>query len=309
MIVLCGIPSEPPLAMARQACEEAGLDHLVLNQRAVADVAMQVAVQPDGSVEGSLRVGGRTVALSTATGVYLRVMDESRLPEVQHLPPDAWLRRHSRLVHDCLFQWSEVAGCRVANRLSAMASNNSKPYQAQLIAQCGFAVPDTLVTDDPAAVTEFRTVHPAGVVYKSISGVRSIVTRLDEDDVERLPAIRWCPVQFQELVVGLDVRVHVVGTEVFATAIETTGDDYRYAHRDEDGETNLFAYTLPDDIAQASVTLAATLGLDFAGIDLKLSPTGAVFCFEVNPSPAYSYYQAHTGQPIAAALVRYLAGD
>jgi hypothetical protein len=31
-------------------------------------------------------------------------------------------------------------------------------------------------------------------------------------------------------------------------------------------------------------------------------------CFEVNPSPAYSYYQELTGAPISDALVRYLAG-
>jgi hypothetical protein len=29
---------------------------------------------------------------------------------------------------------------------------------------------------------------------------------------------------------------------------------------------------------------------------------------EANPCPAYSYYEAHTGQPIARAVARYLAG-
>jgi hypothetical protein len=28
----------------------------------------------------------------------------------------------------------------------------------------------------------------------------------------------------------------------------------------------------------------------------------------VNPSPAFSYYELHTGQPIAAAIAGYLAG-
>ena len=53
---------------------------------------------------------------------------------------------------------------------------------------------------------------------------------------------------------------------------------------------------------------ARGLGLDFAGIDLKLSPDGRVYCFEVNPCPAYSYYQDHAGQPIARAVAFYLAG-
>jgi hypothetical protein len=32
-----------------------------------------------------------------------------------------------------------------------------------------------------------------------------------------------------------------------------------------------------------------------------------VICFEVNPSPGFSYYEGHTGQPISAAIARYLA--
>ena len=34
-----------------------------------------------------------------------------------------------------------------------------------------------------------------------------------------------------------------------------------------------------------------------------------MYCFEVNPSPAFSYDEAHTGQPIAQAIARYLAGE
>jgi hypothetical protein len=36
---------------------------------------------------------------------------------------------------------------------------------------------------------------------------------------------------------------------------------------------------------------------------------GEVFCFEVNPCPAFSFYESNTGQPIAASLARYLAAD
>lgn len=308
MILICGLPSEPPVAMLRASCERIGLPHEVFDQRAVADMAMHIAIAPDSGVDGALHIAGRTIPLGTITGVYLRLTDDTLLPAVRGLPAGASAREHSRLLHDTLTEWTELTLARVANRISAMASNNSKPYQAQLIARCGFAIPDTLVTDDPAAVVAFRRLHPSGIVYKSISGIRSIVTRLEDADLERLSSIRWCPVQFQGFVEGFNVRVHVVGTEALATAIHTTGDDYRYAHRDQGGETSLSPYALSDDVAQASVELASALGLDFAGIDLKLAPDGAIYCFEVNPSPAYSYYESHTGQPIADTLARYLAG-
>ena len=38
------------------------------------------------------------------------------------------------------------------------------------------------------------------------------------------------------------------------------------------------------------------------------SPTGEVYCFEVNPCPAYTYYESYTSQPIAAWLAEYLSG-
>ena len=43
-------------------------------------------------------------------------------------------------------------------------------------------------------------------------------------------------------------------------------------------------------------------------IDLKITPEGQVYCLEVNPCPAFSYYEIHTEQPIARAVARYLAG-
>jgi glutathione synthase/RimK-type ligase-like ATP-grasp enzyme len=56
------------------------------------------------------------------------------------------------------------------------------------------------------------------------------------------------------------------------------------------------------------VSLAAALDLPFAGIDLRLSPSREATCFEVNPSPAFSWFESATGQPIAAAVARYLLG-
>jgi hypothetical protein len=45
------------------------------------------------------------------------------------------------------------------------------------------------------------------------------------------------------------------------------------------------------------------LGLSLSGIDLRLTPAGEWYCFEVNPSSAFTYYQEATGHPIAALLI------
>lgn len=306
MILLCGIPSESSLAMAIRAVEQLGAEHVVFNQRQFASMEIEFELAA-GKIAGELRIDGTAHQLDELTGVYTRLMDDRYLPELRDEPADSPLRSHCRRLHDALSQWFEVAPGRVVNRSRPQGSNSSKPYQAQRIAAHGFSVPETLITNDPELAREFAATRPR-VIYKSISGVRSIVQTVDEEDLERLELIRWCPVQFQGYVPGVDVRAHVVGEEVFATAVRSDATDYRYAGRETGEAAEMTAATLPDEVEERCVELAHDLGLPFAGIDLRVAPDDEVFCFEVNPSPAFSYYESHTEQPIGEALARYLAG-
>jgi glutathione synthase/RimK-type ligase-like ATP-grasp enzyme len=206
---------------------------------------------------------------------------------------------------EALQAWAEVTPALVINRPSAMASNGSKPYQAALIRASGFDVPDTLVTTDPAAALAFRERHGT-VIYKSVSGVRSIVSRFGDSHLARLEDIANCPTQFQEYVAGTDWRVHVVGDEVFAAQILCDRDDYRYSAR-AGGVTDIRAGTLDPDFALRCRELASALGLQVAGIDLRRSDAGRWVCFEVNPSPGFTFYQEETGQNISACLAQLLA--
>ena len=125
----------------------------------------------------------------------------------------------------------ENASFLVVNRPSAWTSNISKPYQQQLIAAAGFHVPRTLVTNCPAEARAFYERCRQRVIYKSVSGHRSIVVRLTDADLDRLDEVKNCPTQFQEWIPGTDVRVHIIGRRVFATEISTEALDYRYAGR------------------------------------------------------------------------------
>ena len=309
MILVCGICSEGSVARLMRALDEHGAPYRFLDQRRTPSSVIRLEHGGNGAApDGVLEHDGWKLALSEVSGLYLRLMDDRLLPELAGEPPGSPLRTACRAFHDLIGQWAELTDARVLNRYSAMGSNFSKPYQLQLIAEHGLGVPETLVTNDPELVREFRAAH-GRVVYKSISSERSIVKELDAADLERLDAIRWCPVQFQAYVEGTDVRVHVVGEAVFATAITTSATDYRYAHRELGVEASFEATALSDETAARCVALARDLGLGFAGIDLRTTPEGRAVCFEVNPSPVYSYYESHTGQPIAAAVAAYLAGD
>ena len=306
MILLCGIPTESPLEMVAQELRNLSVPFVWFNQRlfAAADITFEISAD---QVLGQLALEGRSYRLEEFSGVYTRLMDDRLLPELRNEPVHSPLRRSCRALHDTLMHWCEVAPGRVVNRNGPMASNFSKPYQAQLIREQGFAVPETLITNDPELVREFHRRHQR-VIYKSISGIRSIVKVLENADFERLDHIRWCPIQFQAFIEGINVRVHTVAQEVFATEICSDVTDYRYAHR-QGGQAQLRAIELASALSERCLMLSQALHLPFAGIDLKITPAGEVFCFEVNPSPAFSFFETSTGQPIARAIARYLAGS
>jgi hypothetical protein len=308
MILFCGIPSEPPLALAIQAANELGLEHLVLNQRSLPFYDIRLCLA-GGRLTGELWASERVWPLQAFTGAYTRLMDVQDLPEsrprrTEFAQPDGIQK--GMFVDATLQAWLEVADCRVVNRQRPSTSNVSKPHQMQLIQRVGFLTPTTLVTNVPAEVTAFALQH-GHIIYKSISSVRSIVHELTGERIADLNRIRDLPTQFQSLVAGDDVRVHVVGTRVFATRIRTEATDYRYAQQ-RGHDVDMQPFTLPPEIEARCCALSRMLELPFCGIDFKLTSSGEYFCLEVNPSPAYSYYEETTGQPIARALVEFLVG-
>src|SRR5262249_40700479 len=251
-------------------------------------------------IRGWLRTDREMLDLNAITAVYLRPYDWRRLPEIEEAGPGSPAWRHAFEVEDALAAWLELAPALVVNRLTAMAATRSKPDQAAHIGAFGFAVPDTLITTDTTAALEFWE-KCGTVIYKSISGVRSIVSRLTLEHVRRLSDLAWCPTQFQQYIPGHDYRVHVVGEDVFACEIISEADDYRYATR-QGAHVAIRSYALPKEMADRCRTLAAAMDLLVAGIDLRCTPDGHWYCFEINPSPAFSYYQAATNQPIDEAI-------
>ncbi len=202
----------------------------------------------------------------------------------------------------------EDLSCPIANRSAGALSNNSKPYQALLVRETSLLPPPTLITSDPQAAMEFYEELHGEVIFKSLSGVRSIVRKMAPEDLKRLSFVSHSVTQFQAFLPGDNVRVHTVGSEIFATRIRSEVVDYRYAKR-QGGEAVMEAAELPAEIADACLRLAGKLGLLIAGIDLKQTPDGAWYCFEINPSPGFAYYEQRTGQPISAALAGLLRGE
>jgi len=297
LILVYGRLDDPPLASTIEALEKEGASYVLLDQTALDRQELCIEVGP-GGIHGSLIAAGQELLLESVHSVYTRPLE---------LPVRSFDRSReagARLLHEQLIEWFDVAAALVINRPRAMLANGSKPLQIQLIGEAGFLVPQTLVTSDPSEARDFWRQH-GRVVYKSSSGVRSIVQELDHYSMARLQLLTALPVQFQEFVPGVDIRVHVVGDRCFTAEIVSPGIDYRYAGRDG-GEATLTATELTPELAAHCVALSQQMELPLSGIDLRRRPDGAYVCFEVNPMPAYTYFEAHTGLPIGQALAKLL---
>jgi hypothetical protein len=302
MILLLGHPGESMITDVRDELQRRGVDFLHINN---ADIPGSVSFCYDLGIQAGQAAHRAHFQLSDC-----RIIDHEQISSVYHRLGfgsfecfEDYNDDETRFVsNECglmLQNWLNWHGAQrsVINRPRSSGSNASKPYQAALFGALGLRVPHTLVTNRPEAASEFFEAMGGEVIYKSVSYVRSIVQRMKIEDLERLDTIRNCPLQLQEAIEGFDVRVHVVGDQLFATRILAETSDYRY-----DKQAEIESWELPEYLENICREVSASLELPLTGIDLRITPEGEAVCFEANPSPAFTWYEGRTGQPITAAL-------
>lgn len=184
-----------------------------------------------------------------------------------------------------------------------------KVLQLKVAGEEGFSIPETLITNSPADLLQFWKKHDHRVIYKAFNQ-RALVWRptrvLRDEDLTMLPNLRHAPVIFQTLVPGIrDVRVTVIGEKVFATEFDIEhldGVDYRSRMT----EIPCRPHDLPPALETKILTFMEKLGLEFGGIDFRMTPDGEYVFFEINPDGEFIYLEDRTGQPIAEAMADHL---
>jgi glutathione synthase/RimK-type ligase-like ATP-grasp enzyme len=134
-------------------------------------------------------------------------------------------------------------------------------------------------------------------------------THVDDAALAHLDSVAFAPAIFQERVSKVaDIRVTVVGTEVFATRINAHGlppeiPDWRYASPDQLEHNH---HTLPSTEAERCIVLTKTLDLEFGAIDLAIDDEGRYVFFEINPNGQWAWLETLLGLRISAAIVDHL---
>ncbi|MFD4577525.1 ATP-grasp ribosomal peptide maturase [Streptomyces sp. NPDC058417] len=257
-------------------------------------------------VAGQLRTPSRTVDLGQVRSVYWR---RPRWPAFGHLDADdaRFAAAHTRYgLGGILYA---LDGPLWVNHPLRNAAADYKPAQLALAQRLGLTVPPTLVTNDPDEARAFAARHDQ-VIFKTlrwtpyqrdgvpVTGWADPVTAQEIDD-----SVAVTPHLFQAVVdKDADLRVVVVGREVFAVRIESGMLDWRKNY----AALSYRVVDLPGPVQSALLACLEHFGLVSGSFDLAVDKAGDPWWLELNPNGQWGWLEEATGLPISAAFARLL---
>ena len=251
---------------------------------------------------------GRRVDLAAARAVWWRRIASFAID------PSITRGEHHAFAHSettqALYGMLDSLGCPWMNPREADAAAHHKPYQWSVAHQLGLTLPRTLVTTDAQAAREFiDSLRPGRVVFKAfLAAIQQWrETRLVEaEDLARLELVRYAPVIFQQYIAGVDLRITMIGDQIFAAEIDVRHTSYEFDMRMVVGEGVVAPVTLPPAVQTQLRQLQRRLGLVYGAIDMRRTDAGEYVFLEVNPAGQWLFVEQRTGLPIAQALADYL---
>lgn len=197
----------------------------------------------------------------------------------------------------------------------ARAAAASKPVQLVTAARCGLDVPDTLITNEPAAVRRFAeqgttVTKMLGANHIAEEGTRKITfTRmLNDDDLADLRGVSTTTHQFQRWVPKLyDCRVIAIGGRLFAFAIHAGNTKSYVDFRADYDALNYEPIELPVDVTEGVRKFLNMLGLAYGALDFVVDIEGSFSFLECNTGGQFGWLEARTGAPLIETLADQLA--
>ncbi|WP_433061437.1 MvdC/MvdD family ATP grasp protein [Dactylosporangium sp. CS-033363] len=295
---------------------ERGAEPVRLNS---SDQSATLTGRPPKGVTLHLPDAGRTADLAGLTSIWWRKPGPFGL----HAGLDDRQREFAlEETHHAVLGLLGSLGARWVSHPDAIRRAGYKAEQLHRAAALGFEVPRTLVTNEPEAARAFLDACGGRVVYKVLSDpylaarkhtgheppdnlfvATTPVTAATLGDGE---SVRAVPCQFQEeLAIASELRVTVIGDEVFAAEVVAGTMDWRLPGADATWRSA----ALPDAVAGRCVALTRGYNLEFGAIDLVRTADGRLVFLEINPNGQFLFVedrvpQLRLGDAMAAHLMR-----
>jgi hypothetical protein len=181
----------------------------------------------------------------------------------------------------------------------------NKIVQLQYAKSIGFNIPYTIVTNgSPELENERYVVKSLDTAFFNIKGKEGFVYSniLQKEEIQNAN-LEWAPVVIQEYIYPkTDIRVTVVGNDVFATSITSKGKGVEIDWRIVKDDVDFTTISLPIHIKEKCSQLVKELGLNFGAIDLLKTEENDYLFLEINPTGEWAWLVHTTGQLIPQSI-------
>lgn len=193
------------------------------------------------------------------------------------------------------------------NPLDAREKANRKPHQLLAARKAGFAIPETLLSNDPDEIRRFYREHEGSVVCKfftpafwenKVKGTWSglFTARLTEELLENEIAFTSCPAIYQtHIQKKSDLRITFFGSSYHAVRIWSQhssmgGVDFRSDMR---FESPMESAELEPGFLERCRELSSQLGLLHGSYDFAEGPDGSFTFLEINEMGQFLWLEEH----------------
>ncbi len=187
--------------------------------------------------------------------------------------------------------------------------DGNKMFQLRAAERNNLTIPETIFSNDQKKITDFFHQHCQGkaiaklhgVTAKTMSGENMVSTTvIEEEDLENLSDIAYCPMIFQPYIdKEYELRIVYVDGEFFTGKINNSDNaDWRVAR-----EGYFWSdYELPAPIRMNLTSMMKEMGLYTGAIDMIRGKDGEYYFLEVNPQGEWGMLQKELGFPIAERI-------
>jgi hypothetical protein len=191
---------------------------------------------------------------------------------------------------------------RMLNR--GYVGQNNKPFMLRVAAECGLAIPRTLITNELQMLDALPGAE--GMIAKPVPG--GGFTQLLGDllaDTPRRDGRSAAPAFVQRRMVTPEVRIYGVGGRFIPFAVISEQLDYR---ADEATRVELLPLESVDaGVVAALARLMERLSMEYGAADFRTHPdTGELVFLEINSGPMFVGFDAVSNNAVSDAILDYL---
>ena len=278
----------------------------------------------DGHIDGEIRNAHHRVAFHDVCAAWYR---RSRalfapLPSLNLLQGDLenFVRVQSSATLTALFASLQTLW---VGQPSKLRRAEVKVLQLAEASKAGLLTPATLISNDPERAVAF--VEALGDTDCAIKPL--IATRVDGAEGARLPltttlprghaldSVAAAPTIFQPYIEkAYELRCVVMGDKIFTAKLnsqekESARMDWRAAAVEEEGDVEYELFDLPEPVQAALHRMMRSFELNFASIDMIVTPKGEFVFLDLNPNGQWLWLEEELRLPLVASMADLLTTE